>query len=154
MHRATDDPGKGRMWVWLRRLDWAIRVFVPVFAVAVTAYAVVNVSNQNDKLEAQSRATIQESVERRDQNCVLFERQEKAAILRVVATYHYLRTLPAEDRGTNLTKAILRNLPAAEADAKAAVAPDYCNLRGVGLPELKADPVLPEHQDFRHLSRP
>lgn len=71
-----------------------------------------------------------EGIERRDQQCVLFERLHAAAVQRLVETYEFLR----EHRDTQLGRAVLVALPRAEADARLSVAPHYCDRDGVGLP--------------------
>lgn len=135
-HRATDGPRQGRFWVWARRVDKVWQRLVPLFAL-LALYIV-----------------LQGNADRRDQACKLFERQEQAAAQRVVGAYNYLRTLPQSDYGTNLTKTIVRNLPITEEEARATIAPDYCNEEGIGLPETTSDPKVPEHQDFSDRTRP
>lgn len=139
-YRVTDGRRTGRTWVWLRRIDWMVRLLVPVFAVAVAAYAVINIT--------------QESQERRDQNCILFERQAQASAQRLIGTYDYLETLPPSEYGTNLTRTIIRNLPTTEAEARATIAPAYCQEPGVGLKERPGDPKIPEHRDFSDRAQP
>lgn len=88
----------------------------------------------------------QRSIEaRRSESCRLFERQELAAKRQIVTTYDYLARLPAADRGSTLTRAIVRGLPSQYEDAVASTSPSYCDEPGVGLPEEgpSAPPALP-----------
>jgi hypothetical protein len=115
-----------------------------------------------DRLQDQDRQIKAEAAMRRDENCRIFEDAERTAVERLTRTYEYLDQLPAEDRGTNLTRAVLRGLPAQEAAARAPGAPGYCRdvrlprgrVRVVGLRDL--DPPLrpPARRDFSELSRP
>lgn len=146
-HRASDGPVQSRFWAFLNKADAVFSKITPLISltvatlsVAVAAFAVYNIE--------------QEGKERRDQNCILFERQAQANAQRVIGTYDYLRTLAPEDYGTNLTKTIIRNLPTTEAEARATVAPAYCQKPGIGLPELGTDPKIPLHQDFSDRARP
>jgi len=140
-HRSTDGPVQGKVWAFLNKTEAVfakitplVSLIVATLAVAVTLY-VVNL-------------VINEGKERRDQNCLLFERQAHVAARRLQDTYAYLRTLPRDDYGSSITRAILRNLPVTEADARASVAPEYCSRPGVGLPDLPSDPKIPMRQDF------
>jgi hypothetical protein len=138
--RASDNLAAGWFWVTLRKMDGVFKrlglivcLFIATFAVFVAYLAVRNVEG--------------EARERRDATCELFERQEHAAVLRLISTYEYLETLPRSEYGSTLTKAVLRNLGATEADARAVIAPAFCNAPGVGLRERGA-PELPEDRDY------
>lgn len=96
-----------------------------------------------------------EGRERRDQTCLLFERQELAEVNRLGRTYAYL-SLPAGEREPSLTRAVIRGLAEQREDALAARAPAYCNERKgapvIGLPE--PGPEFPPERNFRNLLRP
>ena len=76
-----------------------------------------------------------ESRERRDQNCLTFERDHQSEVDRLATTYGYLATLPAADRGTSINRAVVAGLPALREKVRALRPPRYCNAAGVGLPE-------------------
>lgn len=97
-------------------------------------------------------AVKRESTARRDQNCILFERQHKANVDRLKSTYDYLNRIPKDEIGSSLTQAVLRGLKAQEAEARNAIPPNYCNEKNVGLPEPPPD--VPKKQDFSDLARP
>lgn len=141
-----------------RRTDWRMPFVLFLFGLmlvigGVSTFAALKAISVTEKIQ-------QEGVERRDQTCVLFEREQLAATFRVVRTYEYLDELPREDYGSNLTRAIVRGLPEQETDARLSQAPPFCdekteNGREIGLPESKNDPKLPKHRDFsRLLERP
>ena len=137
----------------LRRANAVWRDLVPFVALGLAAWAVLINGQRTDEVE-------REALERRDQNCVLFERQEISHTQRVIRTYDYLDSLPRSEYGTNLTKAIVRGLPDQYAEAAANRAPAYCNEKPreplVGLPESeKFSPQLPRQRDYSHvLERP
>ena len=109
---------------------------------------VQNAARVRDTQAALERST-DEGIERRDQTCRSLERQEESAIKRVRRTYAYLGELPVADRGSNLTKAIIRGLPEQYTEAQESAAPVFCNDPGVGLRE--PGPKLPKKRDFRYL---
>lgn len=78
-----------------------------------------------------------EGTERRDQTCLLFERQHAAAVLRLGSTYEFLKS----GKVAELREAVLASLPQVEADARESIAPEYCDADGVGLPE--PNPTIP-----------
>jgi hypothetical protein len=82
-----------------------------------------------------------ESSERKHQNCQIFERNNLEAVARLRNTYRYLMELPPEERSSQLNRAVLRQLPEIEANARADAAPPYCDDEGVGLDE--PDPEIP-----------
>lgn len=82
-----------------------------------------------------------ESVERRDQNCKIFETEHRREIKRLTDTYRYLVALPDAERGATINRFVLANLPNLEADARLDNAPAYCDKPDVGLPE--PDPRIP-----------
>jgi hypothetical protein len=132
--RATDGPWQARFWATLRTIEAVFQksgliicLVIATFSTVVAAYAVWNV-------EAEAR-------ERRDATCELFERQERASIRRLTATYDYLENLPQSEYGSALTKAIVRGLDETEDDAQVAIAPVFCDEAGVGLGEK-------HHQDL------
>jgi hypothetical protein len=100
-----------------------------------------------------------ESVDRRDQNCLLFEGDHLRDVTQLRRTYKYLSG-PNARRNPGLTRLVVESLPETEAAARVDTAPPYCDEttsgflglgkeRDVGLPE--PDPVLPKHRDFRYL---
>jgi hypothetical protein len=106
------------------------------------------ITEQADQLEQQAAAIRAEAYNRRDENCDLSERLERAAVNALRRQYDYLRLLP-EERDPRLARVIVRGLPAARKEARAARAQPYCNKPMVGLPE--PGPKLPKKRDFSHL---
>ena len=103
-----------------------------------------------------TRKIATEGVERRNETCRLFERQELTNVNRVIRTYAYLDELPRDEWGSTLTVAIVRGLAAQREDAVATVAPSYCTeAKGqplVGLPESSKYQIeLPPERHFRPL---
>lgn len=86
---------------------------------------------------------------RRSQGCVIQEREQDAAAKQLANTYRYLRALPKEEAKSTLNQFIIRRLPETEREARAKIAPPYCNDKGIGLEEPQAK--FPERQDFSHL---
>jgi hypothetical protein len=76
-----------------------------------------------------------EIAQRRDQACVITEREQDAEVQALVNTYRYLSELTGEQLHDPLNRAVLRQLPMVEARARADNAPPYCDEEGVGLPE-------------------
>lgn len=136
MNRRKTDVERG----WRRLIrENAYRDLWLLIITGLTVWAIIGIA-------AQART-------QRDGQCQVFERLEVAAVKRVQTQYDYLEQLPSTERGSNLTKAILRGLESAYEDAVASKAPAYCGEKGVGLPEAPPyDPALPEHQDFSHLA--
>lgn len=121
---------------------------IPVFALCIALYAVIEVEGTVNSIQ-------QEGVDRRDQTCVVFERDAIAAKVSYVnardqlgQTEEYLSNLTPEDKNSSINVAVAANLPRLKnavdqrwREARAAKAPDYCDLPGVGLHE--PNPVLP-----------
>lgn len=155
-----------------RTRDWLILVFLAALLVvaavaAISALVALGTASDTADLTRQNARTLkrieQVRAASRDQTCTLFERQEKTSVREVHNTYAYLEGLDLKDYGTSITRAIIQRLPQLRQDAKAARAPQYCNLPGVGLPEpgrndcrrlLPSCLKLPPHRDFRVLLRP
>jgi hypothetical protein len=74
-----------------------------------------------------------ESQARRDGACTLFERGDHTAKEQLAQTYSYLAGLRPRERRDSLNRAVLAQLPAVEAAARAVTAPPYCAPRDVGL---------------------
>lgn len=87
-------------------------------------------------------AGYEDRVERTDQTCLLFERQHLREVRRLTGTYDYLVALTPEQRTDPLNRAILATLAEVEGDATSSVAPTYCDMPNVGLPE--PNPRLPD----------
>jgi hypothetical protein len=114
---------------------------IPLFALGIALFAVLHLNH--------------ESAQRRDQNCIVFERDAIAAKTAYVTakeqldnTERYLANLPAAERKTTINVAVAANLPRLEEtvdlqwrNAKASAAPPYCDQPGVGLDE--PNPALP-----------
>lgn len=96
---------------------------------------------------------VSEGRERRDQSCLQNERRHLDDVQQLRNTYEFLEHLPRSEWGTPLTRAIVRQLPQIERDARVDVAPKFCDEHGIGLPE--PDPVVPKRRNFdRLLHRP
>lgn len=81
-----------------------------------------------------------ESFDRRDQNCLSFERQERTARNELQRSREYLAKPPANAKERALKRQLAplirkRSLPQLVEDVKGNRAPAYCNEPGVGLPE-------------------
>lgn len=87
-------------------------------------------------------AQANESQERKDQTCTVFERLHESAVRQLTGTYDYLTGLRPKDYQQPLNRAVLANLPATERAALITREPPYCNEEGVGLDE--PGPKLPE----------
>lgn len=129
-----------RLWVWW---DVWVRDFIVVIAIALSLWSTWISHQQIDRVRA-------EGAERRDQTCLIFERQQKAAVDQVGQTYRYLAGLTPKQLGEPLNRAVIANLPQLVHDATTAEAPVYCDAKGVGLPE--PDPQLP-HPPHLHLPK-
>jgi hypothetical protein len=105
------------------------------FSVCLAAYSVFTTQKHlND--------TVAEGKDRRDQSCILFERQEDSAIRQLRRTYKFLLNPPPQAAGlVPLAKA---ELSKTEADARASIAPEYCNEPNVGLFEPAHPQSFPE----------
>ena len=127
---------------WIVVLLLVVSLTIAFTAVYVTLYTRASVED----LEHVLAHVTQEARERRDGTCTLFERQELAAINQVVETYRFLDDASRADFRTPLVRAIVRQLPATYANAKAAAAPGYCRAPGIGLPG--APPRLPAYRTY------
>lgn len=79
---------------------------------------------------------------RRDQTCILFERQHEAEVLRLRSTYAYLIRLSPRERRSALNSTVAAQLPQVEQSVRTSAAPPYCDAPGVGLRE--PNPAVPE----------
>jgi len=148
-HRATDGPHQGKFWVSARRAYRVWTDLVPLIALGIALYAVVESAGNVRALEAESH-------ERRDQSCVVFERDTIAAKTAYVtakqqltSTQDYLHTLSPAERRTGINQAIVASLPRLKdavdvqwRNARATAAPVYCDEPGIGLEE--PNPALPD----------
>jgi hypothetical protein len=174
--RASDNPATGWFWVTLRKLDGVfkragsiISLVVATAAVFIAGYAVFNVEAAVDDIAATQKAANFETLERRDQTCHIFESQHLTNVRRLEGTYEFLDNLPRSEWGSPLTRAVLRGLPALEAEARVDQAPPYCDEPGeaqeflyqksngkrglppIGLPE--PDPELPVRRSFKRMAQ-
>jgi hypothetical protein len=137
--RRTDHESRERIDQLERRLQGAIRRLIVAFlilGVGMTATAFA--------LRFAVGKTSREADERKNETCVLFERQERAAIDQLRRTYDYLRH-PSPQLG-DLNRLVVAQLPQVEADARASRAPSYCDPSGVGLPGRRPGiPARPKH---------
>jgi hypothetical protein len=117
-------------------------VFLGAVAILLTAWLYARSVDARQQIAA-------EGMERRDQTCVLFEREHLRHVIRLERTYDYLDGLPRRERGSSLTRAVVRQLPELEVDARTDSAPPFCDEPGVGLPE--PDPEPPAFRSFEHL---
>lgn len=90
-----------------------------------------------------------EGAERRDQNCVLFERSHLQDVKNLRSTYRYLKDLTPPESKSLLNQFIVQNLAKTEKEARIDSAPEYCDAKHTGLPE--PDPTLPPKKDFSYL---
>jgi hypothetical protein len=98
-----------------------------------------------------------EGVERRDQSCRGDEAEHVQEVTRLTRTYEYVDSLPTKSFNDldTINKAIIRQIPDIEADAKTDPAPEFCDKtvinpetgerENVGLPE--PDPIIPERPE-------
>lgn len=139
-----------RKGAYLRLLAYLILVGAVIYSTART----YSIADQNrDTLRqvvSTQRQVEREGVERRDQACRSDESQHLAAVDRLKGTYAYLVTLPTNTSYAQLdqiSKAVVRNVPQTEEEARTDQAPEFCDetLPGgvaVGLPE--PDPIIPK----------
>jgi hypothetical protein len=135
VRRRADDAGRSA-WRVLLRENWYRDLWLLAITLVVTFTAV--------KTLGLVQKVANESTERRHQTCTLFEKQEKAAADRLVATYAYLGSLRGGQLEDPLNRAVIASLPDVEREARASVAPAFCNAKGVGLAEPKNPLPLPE----------
>lgn len=105
-------------------------------SVALAAYAVIVTQGTVDDIAS-------ESADRRDQSCLIFERQEAEDIDALERTYSYLSGLSAAQLDEPLNRAVLAQLPRTVRDAQTPDAPAYCDEPDVGLPEPVRPPRFP-----------
>lgn len=86
-----------------------------------------------------------EGQDRRDQTCVLFERQHETEVKRLAQTYRYLLGLSPEEQANPLNRAVAAQLPELEERVKTIAAPPYCDEPGVGLSE--PNPEIPKRPE-------
>lgn len=82
-----------------------------------------------------------EGQERRNQTCVIFERQQITNVRLLQNTYDFLLGLTPAQRHDPLNRFIRKQLPQTEAEARLDPSPPYCDEPGAGLPE--PDPKVP-----------
>lgn len=75
-----------------------------------------------------------EGADRRDQTCLLFERQHLQDVSALKRTYDYLVNLTADDLKDPLNQAVLHGISETEDKAKASIPPSYCAPTDVGSP--------------------
>jgi hypothetical protein len=80
---------------------------------------------------------VSEANHRRDQACVLFERQHAKDVRQLVQTYDYLVGLTPKQRARGINPAVIATLPQTEDSARTSTPPRYCFSPGVGLAEPK-----------------
>lgn len=124
LRKKWQSPGRFyRTRIWLTFGGW--RDVWTLMITLVVLFTLVNINN--------------ESANRRDQNCKIFEGQERDARRGLALTYRYLSSLrPDQIVGPTadpINKLLLAQLPETELTARSTVAPAYCNEPGVGLPE-------------------
>jgi hypothetical protein len=99
-------------------------------SILVSALLFSSVAGQQDKLNA-------ESLGRRDQNCIVFERISQSQAHQVAATYQYVADLSKAQLQTHFNQAVVRSIPSAEQQARQSKPPAYCARPGVGLDDRK-----------------
>lgn len=136
---VTEDQPRNRRNVYLAV---GAVVIALTFASGVVLHAVMTNNEAATNAESIAKELRHEAEVRRDQTCVLFERNHHQAVARVKRTYDYLKGLTKQQRNDPLNRAVIAQLPDTETDARNSAAPRYCNVRGVGLPE--PPPELPQ----------
>jgi hypothetical protein len=127
---------KARVWrLWVHWDVWG-RDLVVLVAIGLSLWSTI-ITQQNV-----SRIN-REGAERRDQQCVVFERQQQQDVDALDRTYKYLSGLTARDLSQALNKAVLAQLPKTIRDAEEDDAPTYCHEKGVGLPEQRRPFPMP-----------
>ena len=95
-----------------------------------------------------------EGHERRDQTCLIFERDQLREVQQLRKTYEYLLGLTPAQRREPLNQAVLQQLPELEGQAREDDAPPYCDEPGVEAERRGEPPIgLPE-PDARPPARP
>jgi hypothetical protein len=166
--RETDGPLQARFWATVRTLDAVFKksgliicLVIATLAVAIAGYAVRNVEQAVDDIAKIQQAQAAEGLERRDQTCLVFERDARVAVeafrderRRLNRTLGYIRRIPPSEMDSQLNREIIAGLPQARdevvkkwREARLTAAPVYCDEHGaevVGLPEPNLK--LPETQ--------
>jgi hypothetical protein len=147
-------------WIWLRRAYLAWSTLVPFIALAIALIAVLRNGETVQRVDTTVQDIRRESVERRDQQCLVFERLAVQGVntfhesqAQLANTLTYLAHLSSADRKSALNRAVKANVPQLRnsviqrwEEAKAAKAPPYCDKPNVGLPE--PNPRLPPEPRF------
>jgi hypothetical protein len=142
-----------------------IRVTVACLAVGVVlnslgwGFAVKQNADRVDEIDRLVTRIEVEGRERRDQACVLNERDHLADVQNLKRAYDrlpeafafYMSIAPA-DMKPLLRSMIAQDLKRLEQEARVDQAPEYCDEPGVGL--VEPDPVIPERRSFKHLLNP
>ena len=126
-----------------------LSLLVALVVGAIGFPALLKVNDLARENRALADRIVAENRERRDQSCALSERDHLADVKRLRRTYAYLRRLPRDEWGTNLTREVVRGLPDLEREARVDVAPAFCDEPNIGLPE--PDPKLPARRNFDRL---
>lgn len=129
MDRRQDTPTRDRVAALEARYRRGFKRLVIAFVILALGLTVV--------VWAQRR----EGIERRNETCTLFERQEKVAVDKLRRSYDLLAKRPELLKLFGVTGQQLGDM---ETETRAAVAPAYCDADGVGLPEPRGgDPAIP-----------
>lgn len=120
---------KLRHWLSATRMRFVVVVAINVTVLTVLSIVTVGVVRNGVTVNDLAR----EGEQRRDETCVLFERQAQSAVTGLEATYHYLASLPHDALDDPLNQAVLAQVPSTEREARDARAPAYCNPPEVGL---------------------
>lgn len=163
----NEEPEKTSLWErfkhavgWTRKLPpWPIverrtprpplsrrlSLILTALTIGYTTFVFAQADEALDKVEAEATGLIKEAEARRDQTCVIFEREWHADVRRLANTYAYLRTISEEDRDDALYVTIVRLLPQTEEAVRLGKPPEYCDPRDVGLSEPY--PEIPSRPD-------
>jgi hypothetical protein len=103
------------------------------------------------------KLTASEGAKRQDQICRVFESQHLREVNALSDRHQFIEdAIKANEEGSLLVQALIRQLPEVDAAARQDPAPDFCdekvNGKDLGLPE--PDPFIPEARDYsRYLKR-
>jgi hypothetical protein len=92
-----------------------------------------------------------ESEQRRNQNCVVFERLHQVDVMQLRGSYEYLANLSPAQSGTSLNRAIIRQLPITVKRTRESKPPPYCSKPGVGLDDRKLEPDPKQPPEVKRL---
>jgi hypothetical protein len=127
-----------------RKTDWL--VFLAFLASALgSVWAWSLADNAIEEIERTQARVAMETKERRHQICLSAEREHLGNVTRLLRTYDYLQELDPQRPLSLLNKAILRQLPDVELEARTDQAPEFCDEPDLGLPE--PDPLVPPRPD-------